>query len=135
LNFGHSFGHGIEAEEEMKGLYHGECVALGMLPVCSDSVRKRLIPVLKKLGLPTEYAGNVESAFSFVRHDKKATADGISVVLVDEIGSFRIEKIGFDEFYKKVRAVFLYSIRRSGERVYVPKASVEIPRSVVNRAR
>ena len=48
LNFGHSLGHGIEAEEEMRGLYHGECVALGMLPVCSDSVRKRLIPVLKK---------------------------------------------------------------------------------------
>lgn len=106
LNFGHSFGHGIEAEEEMKGLYHGECVALGMLPVSSESVRKRLIPVLKKLGLPTEYTGDIDSAFAFVSHDKKASDDGISIVFVDEIGSFRIEKISFEEFYNKVRAVF-----------------------------
>ena len=106
LNFGHSFGHGIEAEEEMKGLYHGECVALGMLPVSSESVRKRLIPVLKKLGLPTEYTGDIDSAFAFVSHDKKASDDGISIVFVDEIGSFRIEKISFEEFYSKVRAVF-----------------------------
>ena len=106
LNFGHSFGHGIEAEEEMKGLYHGECVALGMLPVSADSVRERLIPVLSKVGLPTEYKGDVDSAFGYVSHDKKASASGISIVFVDEIGSFRIEKIGFDEFYKLVRAVF-----------------------------
>ena len=106
LNFGHSFGHGIEAEEEMKGLYHGECVALGMLPVSSPAVRERLIPVLNKVGLPTEYNGDVDSAFGYVSHDKKASSSGISVVFVDEIGSFRIEKLGFEEFYKTVRSVF-----------------------------
>ena len=41
LNFGHTFGHGIEARG---GLYHGECVALGMLPMASASVRERLVP-------------------------------------------------------------------------------------------
>ena len=38
LNFGHTIGHGIEAVKGVKGrrtvgLYHGECVALGMLPM------------------------------------------------------------------------------------------------------
>ena len=38
LNFGHTIGHGIEAVRGVRGrrttgLYHGECVALGMLPM------------------------------------------------------------------------------------------------------
>ena len=43
LNFGHTVGHGIESEAELSGLYHGECVALGMLPMCGDAVRERLL--------------------------------------------------------------------------------------------
>ena len=35
LNFGHTVGHGIEAAAQ-GSLYHGECVALGMLPMSSD---------------------------------------------------------------------------------------------------
>ncbi|MBQ2863141.1 MAG: 3-dehydroquinate synthase, partial [Clostridia bacterium] len=34
LNFGHTVGHGIESSEGMSALYHGECVALGMIPMC-----------------------------------------------------------------------------------------------------
>ena len=103
LNFGHTFGHGVEAVEEMRGLYHGECVAIGMLVTTSDSVRKRLIPVLKKLGLPTEYSGNTEGALSFISHDKKCEGDLVSVVFVDEIGSFRTEKLEVREFCELVR--------------------------------
>ncbi len=54
LNFGHTLGHAIESFEQLSGLYHGECVALGMLPMCAPPVRQRLLAVLKKLGLPTE---------------------------------------------------------------------------------
>lgn len=41
LNFGHTLGHGIEAVKGIggrrkTGLYHGECVALGMLPMIED---------------------------------------------------------------------------------------------------
>lgn len=32
LNFGHTLGHAIESANHLGGLYHGECVALGMLP-------------------------------------------------------------------------------------------------------
>ena len=49
LNFGHTLAHAIESENEMQNLYHGECVALGMLPMCSEDVRERLVKVLEKL--------------------------------------------------------------------------------------
>ena len=106
LNFGHTFGHGIEAESGLGALYHGECVALGMLPVSSDSVRKRLIPVLKKLHLPTEYTGNVDAALKYTGHDKKATSDGIDVVLVEEIGAFKLRKMTIEEFSSLVKKNF-----------------------------
>ena len=98
LNFGHTLGHGIEAEEDMNGLYHGECVALGMIPVCGESVRKRLIPLLKKVGLPYKYEGDLNSALEFISHDKKCDGSLISVIFVDEIGSYRIEKMDVSTF-------------------------------------
>ena len=103
LNFGHTFGHAVEAEEEMRGFYHGECVAIGMLVTSSDKVLKRLIPVLNKLNLPTEYVGNVEGALSFITHDKKCDGSLVSVVFVDEVGTFRTEKIAVEEFLNLVR--------------------------------
>ncbi len=106
LNFGHTLGHGIEAESRGEGLYHGECVALGMLAVCSADVKARLIGVLRKLGLPTEYNGNIDNALSFVSHDKKAKNDGIDVVLVREIGTFKIEKMTQEDFAALVKENF-----------------------------
>jgi len=102
LNFGHTFGHGIEAEEELHGMYHGECVAIGMLPVSSKEVRDRLTPVLKKLSLPTEYKGDVKKALGYVTHDKKATAGKVSVILVRAVGSFEIRKMDISEFEELV---------------------------------
>ena len=93
LNFGHTLGHAIEAEEEMRGFYHGECVALGMLAVISDEARPRLISALQRAGLPTAYGGDLESALGFITHDKKCDADYVSVIFVDTPGSFRIEKM------------------------------------------
>ena len=104
LNFGHTFGHAVEAEEEMHGFYHGECVAIGMLVTSSAEVLKRLIPVLKKLDLPTEYKGDVEKALAFITHDKKCDGSRVSVVFVDRVGSFRTEKMTTDEFCDLVRA-------------------------------
>ena len=103
LNFGHTFGHAVEAEEEMHGLYHGECVAIGMLPVCSSAVRERLVPVLKKLGLPFSYSGEIDKALEFIGHDKKCEGEKISIVLVDNVGSFEIKKMTVSEFAELVR--------------------------------
>lgn len=93
LNFGHTLGHGIESAEGCSGLLHGECVALGMIPMCSNSVRSRLIPVLEDAGLPTAYDGNADSVIEAVMHDKKAGADGITAVTVEAPGSFEFVRM------------------------------------------
>ena len=46
LNFGHTIGHGIEAVKGIKGrrtvgLFHGECVALGMLPMIESKALQK----------------------------------------------------------------------------------------------
>ncbi len=85
LNFGHTIGHGIES---VTGLYHGECVALGMLPMCSEAVRARLLPVLNKLHLPTEVTADPEQVYRAMLHDKKAAGGKLTVVAVEKAGSF-----------------------------------------------
>lgn len=110
LNFGHTFGHAVEAAENMHGLYHGECVAIGMLPVSSPEVRARLVPVLKKLGLPCSYGGDIQAALSFISHDKKCDGDKISVVLVKKIGSFEIKKMNVSEFAEMVKNTAFFEV-------------------------
>lgn len=103
LNFGHTLGHGIESAENMGGLYHGECVALGMLPMCAPTTRAKLKALLSKLGLPTGYTGDIESALSFVVHDKKCKGGSLEAIFVDEPGSFRIEKLTVKDFSKMIK--------------------------------
>lgn len=106
LNFGHTLGHGIEAEEGLGGLYHGECVALGMLPFSAPEVKERLIRVLVKLGLPTEFRGSLDRAIEYVSHDKKCAGGSVSAIFVDKVGSYRIEKLALDDFKKLVKERF-----------------------------
>ena len=67
LNFGHTIGHGIEAVKGIKGrrtvgLFHGECVALGMLPMIeSKALQKRVRAVYRRIGLPTRTTYNQEN--------------------------------------------------------------------------
>ena len=103
LNFGHTLGHGIEGAQELHGLYHGECVALGMLPMCSDSVRAQLIPVLQGLGLPTVIKGDLEQMLATASHDKKCEGDSISVVYVEQAGSFIMRKMPIEEWKNQIR--------------------------------
>ena len=103
LNFGHTLGHGIESESGLGGLYHGECVGLGMIPMCSKTVRARLLPTLERLRLPTVVEGDLEKILSLAAHDKKRSGDQISVVFVDEIGSFRMEKMPLETWNGLIR--------------------------------
>lgn len=104
LNFGHTVGHAIESNTPT--LYHGECVALGMLPMCSCEVRARLIPVLEKLKLPTSIDIDPKKIIDTMSHDKKMAGDKISVVRVEKIGSFEIEKVDFSTFSNQIEAVY-----------------------------
>ena len=93
LNFGHTIGHGIESSEEMCRLYHGECVALGMIPMCGEKIRERVIKVLKKCDLYREIEYDWDRIASAAFHDKKADGDFVSVTYVNEIGSYEIKKV------------------------------------------
>ena len=105
LNFGHTLAHAIESERELEELYHGEAVALGMLTMCSDKVRQRLIRVLKKLELPTEIDYDTDKIIEAMRHDKKMSGDSITVVYVPEVGKFEMKTMPFSELEKKLKEV------------------------------
>ena len=96
LNFGHTIGHGIESVFFGK-LYHGECVALGMLPMCDDSIKERVRAALERVGLPTEIVYDKEKVFSSLCHDKKAESDSVTIVRCNEIGTFQFVKTKKDE--------------------------------------
>ena len=99
LNFGHTIGHGIEAVKGIKGrrtvgLYHGECVALGMLPMIeSKALQKRVRAVYRRLGLPTRTTYDKEKVLAEMLHDKKAQSGQITIIKVPGLGCWRAETI------------------------------------------
>ena len=107
LNFGHTLGHGIESLHEESGLLHGECVALGMLPLCSGKVRERLLPVLRKLGLPVSCSADPDRVMQAVLHDKKMYAGKARAILVEEVGSFVEKELTPEELKKYYTDYFL----------------------------
>jgi 3-dehydroquinate synthase len=88
LNFGHSFGHAIEAET---GMRHGEAVAIGMAMALRLSVERGLCPAgdaeraiahLAAIGLPTAADIDPSRLAARMAHDKK----GAALVLTRGIG-------------------------------------------------
>lgn len=106
LNFGHTIGHGIESYEGLHGLYHGECVALGMLPMCDSRTKERLISVLKKVDLPTTLSMDAEKVFEAVTHDKKLDGDTVNYIYAPDIGTYEMRKATLADFYKLVKEAF-----------------------------
>ncbi len=107
LNFGHTVAHAIESVNGMGNLYHGECVAIGMLLMCDDEVKARLKKVLEKLGLPTKAGIPADRLVEACRHDKKASGDRITLVTVPKAGSFEMEQVTADEFEKMLKRVVI----------------------------
>ena len=109
LNFGHTLAHAVESESHKTNspLYHGECVALGMIPMCAPEVRARLIPVLEKLGLPTHCPYDYGTLLSAVEHDKKVKGASISVIREEKVGEYRIDTLPFTQFAEEVKGLTL----------------------------
>lgn len=97
LNFGHTIGHGIESSENMSELYHGECVALGLIPMCGETIRPRIINVLKKCNLYNLIDFDWNKISEAVFHDKKADGDSVTVTVVNEIGKFELRTLNFSQ--------------------------------------
>ena len=105
LNFGHTIGHGVESFEHLNGLYHGECVALGMIPMVSDELRPRLIKVLDSLNLPTSVELDTDEVYKAMTHDKKGEGDTVTVTTVSQPGSFEMKKVRFSELYPLIKMI------------------------------
>ena len=98
LNFGHTIGHGIEAAGGLGDLYHGECVGLGMLYFFEDEeVKQRCIRILEKLNLPTSASIDKDAVYAALTHDKKGDGKTISVVKVPGVGSYKLEKMPYED--------------------------------------
>ncbi len=105
LNFGHTLAHAIESLNELDTLYHGECVAIGMLPMCSEEIREKLLPILKKLKLPTEINCDFDKILDVCKHDKKMAGDNITAVFVNRVGKAELTCMPFGEFEKMIKKV------------------------------
>ena len=87
LNFGHTLGHGIEISSN-GALFHGECVALGMIPFTAPTLRPALLSLLRDAGLPTTFAGDRAAVLAAVRHDKKFHGETVTVICVPAAGRY-----------------------------------------------
>ena len=96
LNFGHTFGHAIEAATGYAAYLHGEAVGLGMLIAADVScrlgmidaaVKDRLRDVLVRTGLPTQMPRiGAAKAFELMQMDKKVLAGAVRLVLLEKLG-------------------------------------------------
>ena len=96
LNFGHTFGHAIEAGLGYGAWLHGEAVGCGMVLAADLSARlglvdaslvSRLRRLCQRAGLPVQApALPIERWFSLMRGDKKAEAGEMRFVVIDGPG-------------------------------------------------
>ena len=101
LNFGHTVGHGIESTSE---LYHGEAVALGMLPMCGEALRPRVVEVLKKCNLYRKPQYDWDRITQAAFHDKKADGGSVTVTLVNEPGTYELKTMGCLDVMDRAKA-------------------------------
>ncbi len=90
LNFGHTIGHGIEVSTQ---LYHGECVALGLIPMSDAKIRQRVINALKKCKLYNTPEFDWDAIKDAAFHDKKADGETVTVTMVSDVGSFELKSM------------------------------------------
>ena len=96
LNFGHTFGHAIEAATSYEKYLHGEAVALGMiiamdmscrLGMIDASLKERLRDIIARAGLPTEAPRiGAAKAYELMQMDKKVLGGAVRLVLLEKLG-------------------------------------------------
>ena len=95
LNFGHTFGHAIEAVTGYRRYLHGEAVAIGMVMAMRLSVQlgrapgadaERLRRLLDRTGLPLDAPLEPSPILAAMALDKKVIDGRLRLVLCDGIG-------------------------------------------------
>ncbi|MEO0574028.1 MAG: 3-dehydroquinate synthase [Pseudomonadota bacterium] len=92
LNFGHTFGHAVEAVTGYTTWLHGEAVAIGMRLAAQMSAidadeQQRLVALLAAAGLPVAAPGlDADALLKAMGHDKKVLAGRIRLILLRSLG-------------------------------------------------
>jgi 3-dehydroquinate synthase len=115
LNFGHTFGHAIEAGMGFGHWLHGEAVGCGMAMAADLSVRlgqlaaadrDRLIRLLVRAALPVRAPDwPAEQYLAAMAHDKKAEGGEIRYVLLQGLGRSELRAASPDSVAETIRAV------------------------------
>jgi 3-dehydroquinate synthase len=115
LNFGHTFGHGIETCTDYN---HGEAIGVGMAVAGDLSVARgllnaeeawRLKQLLQKCKVPITVKMGSAEVFAAIQKDKKRTADSVYFVFLNQIGRAVVENIPMD-WLQKHAATWMQSI-------------------------
>jgi 3-dehydroquinate synthase len=96
LNFGHTFGHAIEAATSYEKYLHGEAVGIGML-IAADlshrlglidaTVKERLRDIVARTGLPLKAPRiGTAKALELMQMDKKVIGGAVRLVLLEKLG-------------------------------------------------
>ncbi len=103
LNYGHTFGHAIEAWQNYTGFLHGEAVAIGSVIAAELSLRLGLLSqkdcdavraIIAALGLPTVVPAGMtgEIFIDFMQRDKKVLDGSLRLILLESIGQAVIKE-------------------------------------------
>jgi 3-dehydroquinate synthase len=106
LNFGHTFGHAIEAGMGYGAWLHGQAVGCGMVMAADLSVRvgllsnadaSRLKKIIQALHLPTQPPKlGVDRFMELMSVDKKAEGGEVRYILLNGLGQAKIQKVDDD---------------------------------------
>ncbi|GHV17028.1 3-dehydroquinate synthase [Clostridia bacterium] len=106
LNFGHTFGHAVEAAGNFQRHNHGEAVAIGMvlaaeigevLGVTQRSCADLLRNVCKAHGLDIHCHYPPEALLPYCKLDKKSSSKSVNFVFLRGIGEAFVENILFEK--------------------------------------
>jgi 3-dehydroquinate synthase len=106
LNFGHTFGHAIEAGMGYGAWLHGQAVGCGMVMAADLSVRvgllsnadaSRLKKIIQALHLPTQPPKlGVDRFMELMSVDKKAEGGEVRYILLNGLGQAKIQTVDDD---------------------------------------
>jgi 3-dehydroquinate synthase len=101
LNFGHTFGHALEAESGF-AMLHGEAVALGMVlafrlsverGLCGAGEAERVAAHLEAAGLPSRLEGaSAQRLVERMAGDKKSSGGRVAFVLTRGVGKAFVDR-------------------------------------------
>jgi len=101
LNYGHTFGHAVEAVSAYHGIAHGEAVSIGMCMAADLAVSMQIMKkedasiqeeLLKNLGLPVRLRGCLIPAKIIEAMATEKTDAGLALVLPLQIGAVEIRR-------------------------------------------